>query len=540
MRTALALLFVWVHGAAAFAQTDRFAQRHEAIARSIAADDHVEVRRLIELQLKEINGTPWQDSAYTYAYKLGRAVWRSSDADAGIAATARVVELVKRTDKDPLHQLEALEARAKLFFDTGRMLDCVQADSTAMAFGDALPAVPLIRRGKARQRLGSDHAQLGDHERSLGYYLDAKAVFERSDTLLASAMGEVCNGAGAAYWHLGENKKADEQYAQALAYWKQSKDPKRDFRVAGTLINLGILWQSAGDLARSKANYLECIRRCGAVADTAKDPMLRDEARMARTRGYVNLATVYFTVGDDGRSRELLELALRDRETLLEPDDPKLLGVKDRLADLELEAKNYAKAEHWVKAYLEACEQYYGVRSEDYARTCAKLGEVYAGLGRNTAADSLFRRSIELNAAMENAATNPELAIAYRRHAQFCMKLNRYDEAVEDIQAALAITTAIHGERHHKVAMYELVLAEAAFANGDPSTTLRLAEHALGLLTERVAALRASPIPQTWPQPHLLPDALYWKVKAQRALGITPADHWKGDMDLSVQAMELN
>ena len=89
-----------------------------------------------------------------------------------------------------------------------------------------------------------------------------------------------------------------------------------------TLINLGILWQDVGDFARSKANYLESIRLCGSVADTATDPAFRDEAIMGRTRGYVNLATVYFAMGDDGRSRQLLELALKDRQVLLEPDDP--------------------------------------------------------------------------------------------------------------------------------------------------------------------------------------------------------------------------
>jgi len=525
----------------ATAQDDaRRAERHARISELHKAEDHTATIKVIELQLKEAAGTPWQDSIYRYTYMLGRAVWKSKDADAGVAAAQRIVVSVRAHDKDPLHQLDAMDDLAKLLYGMGRLMDCAREDSTALALVDAHKEVPLIRRGKARQRLANDYAQMGDHERSLKYYLDAKAVYERSDTLLASLMGEACNGVGSAYWHLGETRKAEEHYKMALSYLEKSTDAKRNFRMAGTLTNMGILWQSNGDYSRSKANYLEAIRRCGAVADTAKDPLLREEAVLNRTRGYVNLATVYFALGDDGRSRELLEMALRDRQALLEPDDPKLLGVQDRLADLEIEARNYANAEGHVRAYLDACEKYYGLRSEDYARTCAKLGEVYAGMGRIDQADSLFKRSIALSSAMENAATDAELAIALRQHAQFYMGQGRNAEAIIEMEAALDILRRMHGDRHHKVALYELILAEASFANHDPRTTLRYAEHALELVQDRVQALGSSSIPQTWPQPHLLPDALYWKVKAERAIGVKDAVRWKSDMDLSVRAMQRN
>ncbi|MEO8591307.1 MAG: CHAT domain-containing tetratricopeptide repeat protein [Flavobacteriales bacterium] len=540
MRFVTLLPIVLLLGGHASAQSDQLAARHTRISELNRAEDHAAVVKEIELQVKQAEGTSWQDSIYRYTYMLGRAVWKSKDADAGVAAAERIVASVKARDKDPLHQLDAMDDLSKLLYGMGRMLDCVRADSAAMVFADARKDVPLLRRGKARQRLGFDYGQMGDHERSLKYYLAAKGVYERSDTLLAIALGDACNGAGSAYWHLGETRKAEEHYKMALSFLGKSTDPKRNFRMAGALINMGILWQDAGDFTRSKANYLESIRCCGAVADTAKDPSLREEAILGRTRGYVNLATVYFAMGDDGRSRELLEMALRDRQAILEPDDPKLLGVQDRLADLEIEAKNYAKAEIHVRAYLDACEKYYGLRSEDYARTCAKLGEVYAGLGRIEQADSLFKRSINLSRTMENAATDAELALALRQHAQFYMGQGRYAEAIGEMEAALDIMKRVHGDRHHKVAMYELVLAEAAFGNNDPQTTLHYADHALELLQDRVQALRTSSIPQTWPQPHLLPDALYWKVKAERALGVKEADRWKSDMDLGVLAMERN
>ena len=71
----------------AFAQADkRLADRHALIAELHKAEDHAATIKAIELQLKEAAGTSWQDSVYRYTYMLGRAVWKSEDADAGLAA----------------------------------------------------------------------------------------------------------------------------------------------------------------------------------------------------------------------------------------------------------------------------------------------------------------------------------------------------------------------------------------------------------------------------------------------------------------------
>ncbi|MBL0036009.1 MAG: tetratricopeptide repeat protein [Flavobacteriales bacterium] len=526
----------------AFAQADkRLADRHALIAELHKAEDHAATIKAIELQLKEAAGTSWQDSVYRYTYMLGRAVWKSEDADVGLAAAERIAQLVKQQDKNVLHQLDAMDDVARLLFGMGRMLDAARADSTALVFSDAHKEVSLMRRGKARQRLALDYSNMGDHERALKYYLDAKATFERSDTLLAMNMSEACNGAGAACWHLGRPREAEAYYKMALDFLAKSTDARKHFRMAGTLINMGILWQDVGDFARSKANYLESIRVCGAVADTATDPSLRDEAIMGRTRGYVNLATVYFAMGDDGRSRELLEMALKDRQVLLEPDDPKLLGVQDRLADLEIEAGNYAKAEVHVRRYVEACEKYFGTRSEDYIRACAKLAEVYAGLDRPAVADSLFERSITLHKTMESADTDPELAIALRQRAEFRIDQGRTMDAITDLQEARGIIERVHGPAYYKLAMYDLLLAQAYFAANDPRAAHRFATRALALVRDRAEALKTSAIPQTFSQPHLLPDALYFKVMAERAIDSTAArGSWMAELDLGVMALARN
>ena len=183
-----------------------------------SAEDHAATIKEIELQLKEAAGTTWQDSIYRYTYMLGRAVWKSQNADAGLVAAERIAALVKH------RQERAAPARCH-----GRSgADCssawaacwiaARADSAAMVFADAHKEVPLIRRGKHAIALGSITAQMGDNELSLKYYLEAKAVYGEVGHVAGIGHGGGVQRRWSAYWHLGENRKAEEEYKQALAF----------------------------------------------------------------------------------------------------------------------------------------------------------------------------------------------------------------------------------------------------------------------------------------------------------------------------------
>jgi hypothetical protein len=118
MRTALSLTVLFVAMTASGQGSGRLAERHLRISALHKAEDHVATVKEVELQLKEAVGTPWQDSIYRYTYTLGRALWKSESADAGVAATERVLALVKGLDKNVLHQLDAMDDVARLHFGT--------------------------------------------------------------------------------------------------------------------------------------------------------------------------------------------------------------------------------------------------------------------------------------------------------------------------------------------------------------------------------------------------------------------------------------
>ena len=105
--------------------------------------------------------------------------------------------------------------------------------------------------------------------------------------------------------------------------------PTRDFESSREKYgNLGVLWQNAGDPTRARNYYQESLRHSDAIVATTNDPFTKDQAVVARSRTYLNMATVFFQVGDVGRARDLLRLAWDDRSAVLEPDDPQLLALK--------------------------------------------------------------------------------------------------------------------------------------------------------------------------------------------------------------------
>jgi CHAT domain-containing protein len=266
---------------------------------------------------------------------------------------------------------------------------------------------------------------------------------------------------------------------------------------------------------------------------------------MGRSRSYLNLATVYFELGDHGSARKLLDLCWRDRSNVLEPNDPQLLAVKERFGDLELNAGELQKAHDLLLEYASSASEKLGPRSEEYIRAIAKLGRVLAEQGRYQQADSLFALSIDASMAARDPRVDPMLFTTLRDRAIMRERAGRWPEASVDLDNARAIMVNIQDSLHFKVAEVDVLRSELAFAAGQHKAALRHAERALHIIDDRITALKSNGLPRAFPEPHILPDAIYWKVRSEMALaGTDPSaedwNEWNADIDLAVDALARN
>lgn len=515
-------------------------RRHAAIASAYEAEQYAEVIRSVDLQLKEAGGTAWQDSVHRYLYKYGRAQRMVNGPEASTRGAERLLALVQQRG-NAAHVLEALFDLSWIYYDVGLLQQCVRVDSTAMVVVDADKKATISQRGRTRHYLAFDYSIIGDYRNALEYGLEALEIYGTADSIPPVQWAETCTAVGAAYWRLGRMRDAEQYYAKALDHLETVTDEAALGRKASTLGNLGVMWQSAGDLPRSRLFYQKSMAISDGVIKTTDDQFVRDEMIMARARTLLNLATVYFELGDDGIARELLDLSLADRAKVLLPDDPQLIAVKDRMADLEMNAGNYARAEELATAYLQACEKRFGKRSSEYVRSLSKLGEIAWQNGEVAKADSLYRMSLNSAANDTDEDADVPTVLTLQRRAQMYLAARRYVDAIADLQRARAIRVRIHGPVHYKVAFADVLLAEAAFKQGDFPKAVAFSASARALLQDRVQALKSSNVPRAFPEPHVLPDAIHWNVRAEHAMAKGVVDpQWAKDLDTAIATLERN
>jgi CHAT domain-containing protein len=519
----------------------RLADRHARINALYEAEKYAETVKEIDAQLKEAPGTTYADSLHRYLYKYGRAHRKLKDAAAGTAAAERIYALIKQRG-NANNELEALFDLSWTYYDVGEMKQCARVDSIAVTVADGDPKVPISQRGRARQYLAFDYSVIGDHRNSAKYALAALDQYAKADSIPPAQWAESYTAVGVAYWHMGRIRDAEAQYMKALEVLGDGTAEAILIRKVSTNGNLGVMWQNAGDFTRAKSYYHESLRNSDRVIAAVSDQFTRDEAIVNRSRTYLNLATVYQQMGDEGRARDLLEIAWNDRSKVLEPDDPQLLVVRDRMADLELSSGALDKADELVSAYLAACEKKFGKRSEEYIRACSKLGDIALRKGETARADSLYKVSIAAGLLNTDASTDAVLALTLQGRARMNVKAGRFAEATKDLQEARSILVNIYDSTHYKIAHCDVLLAEAAFNGGDAAAALMFSQRACGLLKDRARAIKATTVPQTFPDPHILPDAIYWKVQAERMLrsSLAPKKQWNDDLDLAILSLARN
>ena len=520
-------------------EQDALGRRHGRISDLYEAEKYTETIREIDAQLKEVAGTTWQDSLHRYLYKYARAHRKVKDATSGAAAAERIYTMVKERGIAD-HQLEALFDLSWYYYDIGEMKQCARVDSLAVTVADGDRGVSLGQRGRARQYLAFDYSVLGDHRNSAKWARAAIAQYEQADSIPREQWAESWTTEGVANWHMGKIRDAEACYLKALGILGDGEEEAILSRKVSTNGNLGVLWQNAGDFTRAKNFYHASLRYSDQVIGTVTDPFKHDEAVVNRSRTYLNLATVYHQLGDHGRARELMDLAWRDRSGVLEQDDPQLLVVKDRQADLELSIGELDKAEALTVAYLVACERKFGRQSEEYIRAASRLGDIAEQQGLPDKADSLFALSIAAGKANTDEATDAVLVQTLQSRARMHMKAGRFNDAFEDLRSSRHIQVSIYDSLHHKVAEVDTRLAELAWTAGDAKACLLYARSALAIIDDRVKAARAG-LMRTFPEPHILPDAVYWKVRAERAIRGASAKHeWDADLDLAINALTRN
>ena len=523
-------------------QTGKLAERHARIHMLFNTGAHADVVRVIDQQYNEAAGTAFQDSLFGYVSLYGRSVWRLSDAQAAVIAAERMLQRARKADQDAAREVKALIGLGDLFYDIGVPRESVRVDSLALHIAERNQrTLPADVMSEANLALGTAYLDIGDLSRALPLLQAALVAAGRLKPPPSILLGRIHMTLGGCLRRMGRTSDAERSYKAGLDAIAQDTSTAAMSRRASLLGNTGILVQSTGDMHRCKTYYHRSLSTLNTLIERfANDPVRRDGAMMNRSRIYLNMASVYGNGGDVQRARELLDLCLRDRLSVLPADHPQVIAVNDGYAELEAYAGDPDRAEQLFRAQLSSARATYGESSAQYASVGYRLARVLGSKGQYDRADSLYAAVMHQSARAIDPSTDPKLAQALFERGKMRMEQGRFEEAIADLQLAKAKTTLVHGADHARSAELHVVIAEAALLNGDTVLARQRSDSALALITERIAQVQRPFVPLAQINPYLVSDAIQMEVAVKRAAHPhDPDEHaWLDRMDLAINSLQ--
>ena len=541
MRSFLLLsAFALLLGGEAYAQKkDPLALRHQRINDLFRTDLNADLIKEIQDQLVAVKGTPWEDSLHTYVFKLGRALAKTRGEEAAIASTKDLVDRIR--DSGPEWHIKALFAWGELNYQMGRMREYFSADSLALSIAKG-GNIPRRLLAEANYVMGLCHTDLDRDAEAEPYFLRAIKICREQPTISPILLAKAHSALGGVHRILGRPEDAERDFSLGSAALSGDTSIAALSMKATILGNTGILLQNTGDLPRSKLYYHQSLAVLNEVIGRNTDPKERDENIMNRSRIYLNLASAYFAMMDIERVREWLQLALKDRSSILGRDHPELLALNEAFGEMEAMSGDLDKAAELFKAQLMNVETNLGRKNDAYLKMARKLARVYGQKGDHARSDSLYALVIPVSGKNMSFVYDPELAAALAERADIRNGQGRYREAVADLILCRNIRLAAQGPEYSKIAETEASLSDNALLAGDAIAAVNYADLALSRLSDRIDVYKRPFTPVAFRNPHLLADVVYTKVNAERALrpGGTVLKEWSDLIDLAVVSLQRN
>ncbi|MGH9773657.1 MAG: tetratricopeptide repeat protein [Candidatus Acidiferrales bacterium] len=166
------------------------------------------------------------------------------------------------------------------------------------------------------------------------------------------------------------------------------------------------------------------------------------------------------------------EEALRVAESTFGPEDTRIAGSLNKLAEVFRKQGEYAKAETFYKRSLAIREKVLGPEHPAVAETLDDLGALYTGQGRIPEAEPLLKRALAIREKVLGLE-HPDVAMSLEDLADVAYVSGDFQEAEPLLKRALAIREKALGPEHPDVAqsltaLAEDYLQEARYAEAEP------------------------------------------------------------------------
>lgn len=480
-----------------------YRERDSLIQEAINSEKYTLSVSLIKQQMDLIKQNQLFDSLYHYCYNYGRSVWKTSTPEKGIQAAQLISDEVKEKDTHLLHYLQTLNDLSWLYYETGDLAGCRLVDSIYLVKCLENKGVPIEKLSIAHFNLAYDYYEAGQYKLALEHFQASIDVILESGEELTTSLSKSYNALGAIQWHLGMLDEASESYKASLALIETNTDPKIMLEKGNIIGNMALIVQDNGDFIKAREYQEQMIHINTKALPFIEDVSLREIAIRRISSAYVNLADIYFVLGDYSKSRNLLQLALQERKKILQPNDPAIASVKEQLAFLEMESGNYAVAEIEIQKYLTYCQEYFGENSVRTAWAYKEMGILYQKIKEYDKSEVYLNNAIKSQLQAGNPDGDSYLANIYRERALLYSETNRSEKAIADLKKSMEIFSQSREKDNRMFVQIYLEMAEIKMKEADFSGAEKDVNEALTMLNGKESLKQSA---------FLLPNAYYLKA----------------------------
>jgi len=490
-----------------FGQTDYrqvYTTQDSLISKAMKDENYKLANTLIDQQLLLINSNNLHDSLYHYCYNYGRAVWKTKGVERGISEAKKISEDVKENDADPIHYLQTINDLSWLYYETGNLKLCLENDSLYLTVCLSIDDTPTEKLSIAYYNLGYDYTEFGRYNDALDHYQKSVDVILNSNDTVTKQLSMSYNALGAMQWRIGDLENAKKSYRESLKLVQQYDDPKSMLEQGNILGNMALLLQDNGEIIKSKEMQEQFLRIDARALPLIEDAYLKETAIRRMSSAYINLADIYFSLGDYSKARSLVELAIEERKKVVEPDDPSLANAIEHLAYIELRCGNLALAEEKLTDNLNYCLKYFGEKSAFTAWAYKEMGNLYLEKKQYGKSLEYFNKAIKCQISVGDKKSDQYIGLIYRERSALFTSLKNYKQAIADLEKSLKIYLKSLNENNNVIISIYLEIAENKLKISDLNDAENYINRAFVSITD---SNKNKPV-----SPYLLPEAYYLKA----------------------------
>ena len=479
----LFLVCAGMHGQAD--EQSAYRLRRSMIDTLLNSEKYSDAAMLIDKHIDILYKNGWSDSVFRMVYPIGRANWKSRNADSGVGEAQSLTNWVTQNDRDTSHQLSALSDLSWISYEAGKDDICLQADKQYAGLAEKYSEITVKEKTQGFQNLGFDYLLVGNARDAAIWFAKAIAVLSKDTVVYRKELISAHNSLGACQFRLGHFKEAKSSFSTCMLLAHDHDDDfVRYSNIANCYGNLCLIVQEEGNLILARRYMQECVKNRKLSIACTSEPHLRAQETDHLVKAYGSMASIYLKIGEFQRTEELLNVMKKERDQILDEADPRRNLINESFASLYLATGEYDRALINIEIYIDGCIANYGMNSFWTGSAFKRKGQILLEQRNYAEAIEALNSSIAILSTAEDEDVGQELATSYLNRAEAYQQSGPSALAIRDLNTALLIYSKGREQFDPVLAKCNLLIGEVALSDGNASKASEYAERALAILGE--------------------------------------------------------